>query len=548
MTNVSAAATKSVTDASVNGHLGKPSSKNGDPGEFAQVLTGANSEAEPGLPGAEADLNEGAALPEGTPSGIRFNSLKELTSLAATLNAGGAAATAQSDAAGLPQAAVQPGPSAQVPQVQVMQVPQMQAAGAKAVQAAQQPVPQAIDGQVPQLADTMPATQAVVPQTPASSAPTEGEEIVEDLSLVQFAGSVTGVKRASPVPAEGGKAKVEDVSKQDKTVDGDEPDAATVPVLTSDAAAALSTEALLQLTASPTAVAPEDLSALSPVVSTLGAGTAAIDTDIDTDGVALPTDDSDAPLDFLTSIPDTATTADTKSFRFQKAGDAAVAISLSITKSEDGSAELQDSLPGTAKTETITVLDSRRFLGFGMGNNASNLLSAAAGDRDWAAAMHPASALSNAASASSTGNVVNTLKLQLNPDNLGAVTANMRLVGDELSIHLTVHSAMAYRELSEDRKPMLEALRAQGFNVDQVTISMAPAAADPSANTADQSSGNGNAQTQQQLSRDGEAARQQAQGQGRSTNQPDRNEMEKRNEIAVEAGIARGTGSGDIYL
>ncbi|TDK35096.1 flagellar hook-length control protein FliK [Rhizobium deserti] len=540
-TSVASAATKTIADQPVLGMFGKASSQNSESGEFAQALTDADSDTETSLSGngeaGEAALSE----PDGMPSTGRFKSLTDLSSLSGALKPVSTAVTG-------PEGAVLPGQPSQQGQ-------QVQAADPKALLQAtagqQVPLPTA-DAQLPQQTILKPPAQVTGVQTPAaSSPPAEGEDILNELDLTQLVPVLTGGKRASGTSAVDGKGEARPASAQDETVEADQAEAGQLAAdmvvavpLDALSATALSTEALLRLTSAPSAETSQDLEAMVPA---LAVEAPALDEDLQPDDLmaALPSNKDDGSLDFLSSLDGSSDATEPASFRFQKAGDA-VAVSLSMTKNEDGGAELQDSLPTTAKPETITILDSRRYLGFGMGTNASSILSAASKDPDWAAAMHPASALSNAASASSTGNVVNTLKLQLNPENLGAVTANMRLVGEELSIHLTVHSSMAYRELSDDVKPMLDSLRAQGFNVDQVTVSIAPAA-DTGANTSgDQPQGN--AQTQQQLARDGEAARQQAQGQGRAANQSDRNDMENRNETAAEAGISRGNSSGDIYL
>jgi chemotaxis protein MotD len=546
-TNVASAATKTVADQSVTGMFGKASSQNSESGEFAQALTDADSDTETSSSG-NGDAGEAAlSQSDGMPSTARFKSLTDLTSLAGALKPENNAATG-------PNGATQLEPTSQQTQVNPQaQQSQLQAGNATALlqTADGQQAPLATgEAQLPQQTVLKLMPQGLVAQTPAASSPlAEGEEVLSALDLTQLVPVSTGGKRGSGTSTIEGKGEARAANAQGETVDADQADAGQLGIdmvtavpLDALSSAALSTEALLRLTSAPPAETSQDLAAMMPA---LAVEAPAMGEELDPDNLmaALPSDKDEGALDFLSSLDGTVDAAEPASFRFQKAGDA-VAVSLSMTKNEDGSAELQDSLPTTTKPETITVLDSRRYLGFGMGTNASSILSAASKDPDWAAAMHPASALSNAASASSTGNVVNTLKLQLNPENLGSVTANMRLVGEELSIHLTVHSSMAYRELSDDVKPMLDSLRAQGFNVDQVTVSIAPASDTGASASGDQPQGN--AQTQQQLARDGEAARQQ--GQGRAANQSDRNDMENRNETAVEAGINRGASSGDIYL
>ncbi len=91
--------------------------------------------------------------------------------------------------------------------------------------------------------------------------------------------------------------------------------------------------------------------------------------------------------------------------------------------------------------------------------------------------MQPSSALSNAAEWTSTGKVVNTLKIQMTPIDLGLVTATMRLSGDALNVDLKVETGAAYRQLKEDaRQDHRACFAARVIAIDNVTISMAPAA------------------------------------------------------------------------
>ncbi|MGO7427005.1 flagellar hook-length control protein FliK, partial [Rhizobium ruizarguesonis] len=60
------------------------------------------------------------------------------------------------------------------------------------------------------------------------------------------------------------------------------------------------------------------------------------------------------------------------------------------------------------------------------------------------------------------------------PLDLGLVTATMRLSGDALNVDLKVETGAAYRQMKEDHGKILEALRSQGYAVENVTISMAP--------------------------------------------------------------------------
>ncbi|MFB9950181.1 flagellar hook-length control protein FliK [Rhizobium puerariae] len=174
------------------------------------------------------------------------------------------------------------------------------------------------------------------------------------------------------------------------------------------------------------------------------------------------------PTDADASIPGT------RLFRFSNARGDGQNLDMAIEKGSDERVGVEFKSSSNGAAENVTVLDSRRFLGLAPNSNGANLTAALSGDSEWAAAMHPSSSLSNAAAQSSTGSVVNMLKLQMNPHELGSVTATLRLHGDELNVHLTVETRAAYRQLSEDSGGILDALRAQGFSVDQVTISIAP--------------------------------------------------------------------------
>ncbi|WAX97189.1 flagellar hook-length control protein FliK [Aminobacter sp. NyZ550] len=72
-------------------------------------------------------------------------------------------------------------------------------------------------------------------------------------------------------------------------------------------------------------------------------------------------------------------------------------------------------------------------------------------------------------SASSTPGA-QALKIQLRPVELGMVTANLHLAGEQLSVEIEVENTEAYNRLSSDREAINSALRGLGFDVDRVTI------------------------------------------------------------------------------
>lgn len=129
------------------------------------------------------------------------------------------------------------------------------------------------------------------------------------------------------------------------------------------------------------------------------------------------------------------------------------------TVQRDGRVEFDARESSGKATETITVLDSRRFIGLAPSSNASALTGLIANDSEWVSAMQPGSSLSNEAAKSSTGKVVHTLKLHMTPIELGSVTMSLRLAGDELAVHMTVENVAAYKSFSRTARASSRASR-----------------------------------------------------------------------------------------
>jgi chemotaxis protein MotD len=201
--------------------------------------------------------------------------------------------------------------------------------------------------------------------------------------------------------------------------------------------------------------------------------------------------------------------------------------------------------------DTVTVLDQRRFLGLADGSNSAVVTGALAGDKEWAATMRSGSALTNSDGTAATGKVVNTLKIQMNPVDLGVVTATMRLSGDQLSVDLKVHSAEAYRQLSTDQSKMVDALRAQGYAVDRITVSMAPTTSD-AGDKQSQPGFQGQQSQQQSAANQGQGSEAQARRQGYSGQQTNGNDSGRSSkDVVVDdsvAGSAQRARSGSVYL
>ncbi|HWU61411.1 MAG TPA: flagellar hook-length control protein FliK [Ensifer sp.] len=130
------------------------------------------------------------------------------------------------------------------------------------------------------------------------------------------------------------------------------------------------------------------------------------------------------------------------------------------------------------KPEAVTVLDARRFVGSGevLSSNTQAVISGVTSNSDWSAAMKAASAASATTAEPRTGTPVNTLKIQMTPESLGNVTATLRLHGDQLTVHLSVESGEAFKQLSQDKEGLIQSLKSQGYSVDQVNVQLAPAA------------------------------------------------------------------------
>lgn len=257
-------------------------------------------------------------------------------------------------------------------------------------------------------------------------------------------------------------------------------------------------------------------------------------------------DDTDTALP-ATAADDTVA----QTFRLTRADGRGGSLTLSAGKTTDDTAHADLKASASGNVETVTVLDSRRYLGLAANTNSAMVTATLAGDKEWAAAMQPSSSLANAASWTSTGKVVNTLKIQLNPDNLGQVTATMRLSGDQLSVDLKVSTGDAYRQLHADQSHMVDALRAQGYQVDSITVSLA-ASGDQSSSDSNRQSGFQGQSQQQSLMNQGQGGDARSRGQHYSGQQANGNDG---NGGAGERGTEDGTGSsarrlrsGDVYL
>jgi chemotaxis protein MotD len=176
-------------------------------------------------------------------------------------------------------------------------------------------------------------------------------------------------------------------------------------------------------------------------------------------------------------------------YRFNLArGEGLRSLDMSV-RGQDGRIDFDVKDAGGRITENVTVLESRRFLGLATPTNATSMAGLIASDSEWMNALRPENALLNSAAQSSAGKVVHSLKLHLTPHDLGSVTMSLRMVGEELQVHMTVENMNAYRRLQEDNRSMMDALKAHGITVDQISISVS------AAEKGDQTQGQNNGQS-----------------------------------------------------
>jgi chemotaxis protein MotD len=388
----------------------------------------------------------------------------------------------------------------------------------------------------PQATDTTAATATDAKPEAQTANPTG--DLVRQLSA--------GVSTDQVAQATGDRTVVADPTKSVKTADTTDTKATDTPV--PDPSGAVS-DVLSLLNVPPTTAAPvgiQTVAAAFAAQATAGQEPEQALSKITTGKMANALDSvgSDA-------TPTTATDGATQTFKLVSANGRSGSMDMSIGKGSDDTAQLDVKASAGSGGDTITVLDSRRFLGLADGSNSAIVTSALSGDKEWAEAMRSNAALASPDPAASTGKVVNTLKIQMNPIDLGLVTAHMRLSGDQLSVDLKVQSAEAYRQLSNDQGKMMDALRAQGYAVDRITVSMSPAAPD-AGDKQSQQGFQGQQSQQQSAANQGQGSEAQAKRQGYSGQQTNGNDSGRSSkDVAVDNGISGGSErarSGSVYL
>jgi chemotaxis protein MotD len=181
-------------------------------------------------------------------------------------------------------------------------------------------------------------------------------------------------------------------------------------------------------------------------------------------------------------------------FRFARADGKGQAVSMNLGSDGDKTVVKNETASPSAKAEAVTVLEARRYLGLAPSSNAAAVTSQIASNPEWARTIQSEAAASASPVDAAAGKVLNTLKIQMHPIDLGMVTATLRLKDDELQVEIKVETGDAFRQLSDDQSGMVKALRAQGFAVDQVNIVF---------NASDSSGGSNQQQAQSQAGQHG---------------------------------------------
>jgi len=347
-----------------------------------------------------------------------------------------------------------------------------QRAASTAAQPKTQPARPAADTDDDQQAVADTVVPSVTDALPADAAPATDEKAAAAALAAMLASTVLGANETDETADAGDAKGAADGDETDKTTDADGKQAAT-DALTLLGTAPPATPAPAPAPAASAVVVPNPLPMPAPQPQP-----AAKDEAPDATAKSKAGDSLAALAQAASGNDDDVDDTDTVALPATKAqpaganGNPRVVFDLSSARGRDDNTDIGSNAVNAGNID-VTVLDQRRYLGLASGPNSATILGTLGGNGEWTSAMSPSSALSNQALWTSTGKVVNTLKIQLHPQDLGTVTATMRLSGEELSIDLKVHTNAAYHQLSSDQSHILDALRSQGYSVDRVTVSLA---------------------------------------------------------------------------
>ncbi|AZN70872.1 flagellar hook-length control protein FliK [Georhizobium profundi] len=194
----------------------------------------------------------------------------------------------------------------------------------------------------------------------------------------------------------------------------------------------------------------------------------------------------------------------------------------------------------------LSILESRKFLGVAAGQTSTaGIISTVTENGEWNAMLRDVASTS-ATTLDTARNASNTLKIQLNPVELGTVTATFRMSGGHLTIELKVETIEAYRQLSDDQSGLAKALKAQGIDAQNVVVQHVGSDRSAQSASAGPTSGNGAAGQQGQM--EGGSSQQSATGQQRGEGGSDGRRGSGREQGDVDARRTDRAASGDVYL
>lgn len=171
-----------------------------------------------------------------------------------------------------------------------------------------------------------------------------------------------------------------------------------------------------------------------------------------------------------------------------------------------------------------------------LGPTSASVVAAIEADPAWRAAAAEMASSTIVRTPNSTQGV-NTLRIQLNPAELGMVTARLTATGSQLSIEIQVESNDARQRLVNDSDAIVKALRSVGLEVDRITIQQS---ATPSTGAGQQAAGGRDQQFAGQQAGDGNGRER---GDGRQAGS--QNHDDARPNMAERAG---GRSDGNLYI
>lgn len=137
---------------------------------------------------------------------------------------------------------------------------------------------------------------------------------------------------------------------------------------------------------------------------------------------------------------------------------------------QKAAASLRDGAPNAAKVNVLSFSASLPPVAqTTLGTTSAGLVSALESDPTWRSAAHESAQMAGNRPPNSTAGV-NTLRIQLNPAELGMVTARLTASGQQLSVEVQVENSEAHHKLTRDGDAILKALRAVGYDVERITI------------------------------------------------------------------------------